>query len=149
MTWMRFEPRISGVGSKRSTNKDTTTVLAAASHKLSGFSIPLVFSLPANYESFFQGFAIFYQACGGYIVTFLLFFAMFVFALARLFTAIWLQIWLDAGDGRAAERAANATALNITLTDSELKGYITHNPDLWFYQVLEMWQRCLPDSCYL
>jgi hypothetical protein len=42
------------------------------------------------------------QACGGYFVTFLLFLSMFLFALARLFTAVWLQIWLDAGDGRAS-----------------------------------------------
>ena len=61
--------------------------------------------------------------------------SMFIFALARLFTAIWLQIWLDAGDGRSEERMNNASFANVTLTDEERKGYITNNPDLWFYQV--------------
>ena len=60
---------------------------------------------------------------------------MLIFALARLFTSIWLQIWLDAGDGKASERLTNATLANVTLTDSELKGYLTNNPKLWFYQV--------------
>ena len=76
-----------------------------------------------------------FQASGGYIVTFFLFLAMFVFALARLFTAIWLQVWLDAGDGRMADRLKNASIANVSLSDEDLKGYITDNPDLWFYQV--------------
>jgi hypothetical protein len=60
---------------------------------------------------------------------------MFVFALARLFTAIWLQVWLDAGDGRMAERMQNASIANVSLSDEEKKGFMTDNPDLWFYQV--------------
>jgi hypothetical protein len=33
------------------------------------------------------------------------------------------------------ERLLNATLHNVTIPDDELKGFVTHNPDLWFYQV--------------
>jgi len=49
------------------------------------------------------------------------------------------QIWLDAGDGKAAERLQNATLRNETLTDAEIKGFITDNADLWFYEVKKIW----------
>ena len=29
----------------------------------------------------------------------------------------------------------NASFANASLSDEEIKGYITDNPDLWFYQV--------------
>lgn len=67
---------------------------------------------------------------------FLLFLAILAFSLARLFTSIWLQIWLDHGDGLQEERMQNATLFNETFSDIELKGYVTDNPRLWFYQTV-------------
>nr|AHK05653.1 ATP-binding cassette transporter sub-family C member 5 [Tigriopus japonicus] len=78
----------------------------------------------------------YFQACGGLVIMFLLFLAILAFSLARLFTSIWLQIWLDHGDGLQEERMQNATLFNETFSDIELKGYVTDNPRLWFYQTV-------------
>ena len=75
-----------------------------------------------------------------------------LFALTRLFSSVWLQYWIDQGDGRFQERQLKATAdlqkqMNATIdmtmttkqmnmTDDELKGFINDNPDLWFYQLV-------------
>lgn len=67
---------------------------------------------------------------------FVIFLLVLIFVLVRLFTSIWLQIWLDQGDGQVDERYANATAMNLTLTDHELKGDISKNPEMWFYQTI-------------
>eukprot|EP00094_Tigriopus_californicus_P010393 TCALIF_10025-PA protein Name:"Similar to ABCC5 Multidrug resistance-associated protein 5 (Homo sapiens)" AED:0.10 eAED:0.10 QI:113/0.84/0.78/0.92/0.76/0.71/14/0/1294 len=78
----------------------------------------------------------YFQACGGLGIMFMLFLAILAFSLARLFTSIWLQIWLDNGDGLQEERMKNATLFNETFSDIELKGYVTDNPHLWFYQTV-------------
>ena len=46
---------------------------------------------------------------------FILFFIVGIFALSRLFTSVWLQIWLDHGDGNERLRHENATLYNLTL----------------------------------
>ena len=62
---------------------------------------------------------------------FILFAFVALFATARLFTSIWLQIWLDKGDGLEQERRDNLTDLGISnFTENEIKGYVTDNPDL-------------------
>lgn len=65
---------------------------------------------------------------------FLLFLVVVLFALSRLFTAIWLEIWLDKGDGLESERRHNQSihGHGLNLTETELKGYVTDNPDLWY-----------------
>jgi hypothetical protein len=67
---------------------------------------------------------------------FLLFLLVLIFVIVRLFTSIWLQIWLDDGDGHVDERLANATAMDVTITDQELRGDIGANPKLWIYQMI-------------
>ena len=73
----------------------------------------------------------YFEACGGYLVMFFIFFIVFLFTLVRLFTSIWLQHWLDQGDGQATQRTSNAT-----LTNEEVLGNIADNPDLWKYQTI-------------
>ena len=65
-----------------------------------------------------------------------IFMIVLAFALIRLFTSIWLQIWLDDGDGQVQQRLNESIAMNITLTDEELRGNIADNPDRWFYQLI-------------
>ena len=65
-----------------------------------------------------------------------IFMIVLAFALIRLFTSIWLQIWLDDGDGQVQSRLNESIAMNITLTDEELRGNIADNPDRWFYQLI-------------
>ena len=51
----------------------------------------------------------------------------------RIFTSVWLKIWLDDGDGRKNERTFNATTFEndtIILTDEEIRGNIADNPQL-------------------
>ena len=74
----------------------------------------------------------YFEACGGYVVMFFIFFIVFLFTLVRLFTSIWLQHWLDQGDGQAAQRS------NFTnnMTNEEILGNIADNPDLWKYQTI-------------
>ena len=53
--------------------------------------------------------------------------------LVRIFTSVWLKIWLDDGDGRKNERTFNATTFEndtIILTDEEIRGNIADNPQL-------------------
>ena len=80
----------------------------------------------------------YYEACGGYFVMFSIFFIVFLFAMVRLFTSIWLQIWLDAGDGQVNQRlnASLETGNETYMTDAEMRGNIADNPDLWMYQLV-------------
>ena len=72
--------------------------------------------------------------CGnGYLMTFI-FFSILVFALLRLMSSIWIQIWMDAGDGLEEQRTQNITFVNSS--DLELKGLINNNPKLWLYQLI-------------
>ncbi len=73
----------------------------------------------------------------------LLYLTVTAFACSRVFTSIWLQIWLDAGDGQELERRNNLTFLlefnkNVTnlstIPEVELKGFVTDNPNLSWYQ---------------
>lgn len=76
------------------------------------------------------------QACGFWV--FLLALLVFVplFTMSRLFATVWLQYWLDKGDGRYFERQANLSVVAQNLTEDEMKGFVTDNPDLWFYQTV-------------
>ena len=70
------------------------------------------------------------QASGGYLVMFILFSMIAAFATARLFSSIWLQIWLDKGDGLEDERRANVSLYNITLSEDQIKGFVSDNPGI-------------------
>ncbi|KAG7166923.1 ATP-binding cassette sub-family C member 11-like [Homarus americanus] len=78
----------------------------------------------------------FIKVSGGWCITNIIIFAIIVFTLTRMFNAVWLQYWLDQGDGLEEERRMNLTEYNITLSDEELKGDITQNPMLWMYQLV-------------
>ena len=63
--------------------------------------------------------------------------------MARLFVSIWLQIWLDDGNGsdRQALHQRNSTRAihgNVsTFEEENLQSQnITDNPNLWFYQLI-------------
>ena len=71
----------------------------------------------------------YFEACGGYIVMFFIFFIVFLFTLVRLFTSIWLQHWLDQGDGQLRLNGTN-------MTNEDKLGNIADNPDLWMYQTV-------------
>ena len=73
----------------------------------------------------------------------MLIFNIFLFAMARLFVSIWLQIWLDDGDGsdRQALHQQNSTRSihgnGSTSEEENLQSQnITDNPNLWFYQLI-------------
>ncbi|XP_064086924.1 ATP-binding cassette sub-family C member 5-like isoform X2 [Macrobrachium nipponense] len=78
----------------------------------------------------------FIKVCGGWCIVGLIFFAIVIFTLSRMFNAVWLQTWLDQGDGRKEERKENITMYNLTFSGDELLGSVTHNPDLWMYQLV-------------
>ena len=98
-----------------------------------------------EYKVFFQSSRFFsFQACGGYGIIFLLVFAIFCFAMARLFVSIWLQIWVDAGDGSEIDvmmtenSSTSQYFTNITVTKDQIASSqnITNNPNLWYYQLV-------------
>ena len=98
-----------------------------------------------KYKVFFQSSRFFsFQACGGYGIIFLLVFAIFCFAMARLFVSIWLQIWVDSGDGREIDvmmtenSSTSQYFTNITVTKDQIAASqnITNNPNLWYYQLV-------------
>ena len=74
--------------------------------------------------------------CASYPVQLFLFLSICLFVLLRLATAIWLQIWVDDGDGLEEVRRANATWTNSFHTEEEFKGVINSNPNLEFYQLI-------------
>ena len=59
---------------------------------------------------------------------FFLFSLIAVFAVLRLFTSVWLKIWLDKGDGLERIGRNNATLYNISLTEEDMKSNISDNP---------------------
>ena len=74
------------------------------------------------------------KECGnGFVMTFI-FFSIVVFVITRLMTAIWVQIWMNAGDGREEYRKQNTSLTG--LSDDELKGLVNNNPQLWLYQLI-------------
>ncbi|KAB7497030.1 Multidrug resistance-associated protein 5 [Armadillidium nasatum] len=76
------------------------------------------------------------EVCGGWCICMLIFLAIVLFTLCRIFNVVWLQRWLDDGDGLEKERKQNRTLYNITYSDDELKGDVTQNPNLWIYQLV-------------
>ena len=60
---------------------------------------------------------------------------MCLFVVLRLATAIWLQVWVDDGDGMEAARRENASITSTVLSEEEFKGIINNNPRLGFYQL--------------
>lgn len=75
--------------------------------------------------------------CGGYFIMAMLLLLVLLFTLSRLSSGVWLQIWLDQGDGLEASRKENMTLYNLTnMTEEELKGFVNDNPDLFFYQLV-------------
>ena len=63
--------------------------------------------------------------------------------MARLFVTIWLQIWVDAGDGSELHKILQENETlrsynNITITEEDIgeSQNITNNPDLWYYQLV-------------
>ena len=74
------------------------------------------------------------KECGnGFIMTFI-FFSIVVFVITRLMTAIWVQIWMDAGDGLEDYRKQNISFSDVS--ELELRGLINNNPNLWLYQLI-------------
>ena len=63
-----------------------------------------------------------------------IFLSITVFVIARLVTAVWVQIWLDAGDGLEDYRLKNTSFAG--LEEDKLKGLINDNPKLWQYQLI-------------
>ena len=68
---------------------------------------------------------------------------MLLFATARLFVSIWLQIWDDDGDGSQLSKmlkdnSSSETYPNISFTETQIleSQNISNNPDLWFYQLI-------------
>ena len=79
-----------------------------------------------------------YFRYSGHPVTMTMIFLMLVaFIITRLFDRIYLNFWLNQGDGLEQERRHNASLdnINVTLTDQDYRGFINYNPDLWKYQL--------------
>ena len=73
----------------------------------------------------------------------LLIFAIFSFAMVRLFVSIWLQVWVDEGDGSGIHKMGQHNLTlgesgNITVTEEQImeSQNITNNPNLWYYQLV-------------
>ena len=62
-----------------------------------------------------------------------IFIMLILFIVIRIFERIYLQMWLDQGDGMQEMRMLNLSYVNAT--DQVMKGYINYNPDLWKYQL--------------
>ena len=70
----------------------------------------------------------------GHPITMALIFTMLVlFIITRMFDRIYLQMWLEQGDGQEDIRKNNASFANMT--DHDIRGYINYNPNLWKYQL--------------
>ena len=74
--------------------------------------------------------------CASYPVQLFLFLSICLFVVLRLATAVWLQIWVDDGDGLEEARRTNSTWTTTFHTDEEFKGVINDNPNLEFYQLV-------------
>ena len=63
--------------------------------------------------------------------------------MVRLFVSIWLQIWVDEGDGSGIHKMGQHNLTlgysgNITITEEQIleSQNITNNPNLWYYQLV-------------
>ena len=75
----------------------------------------------------------YFNHCGHPLVILFIFIMLIVFIVIRIFERIYLQMWLDQGDGMQEMRKLNLSYVNAT--DHVIKGYINYNPDLWKYQL--------------
>ena len=75
----------------------------------------------------------YFNHAGHPLVMLFIFSMLILFIVIRLFDRIYLQMWLDQGDGMQEIRKMNVSFVNAT--DHEIKGYINYNPDLWKYQL--------------
>ena len=83
--------------------------------------------------SIFKTLMKYFRHAGHPLIMILIFTMLVLFIVARMFDRIYLQIWLDKGDGLEEIRRMNVS--NKNATDHELKGYINYNLDLWKYQL--------------
>ena len=74
------------------------------------------------------------KECGNVFIMSFIFFSVTAFVITRLVTAIWVQLWLDAGDGLEEYRLQNSSYTG--LAEDQLKGLINDNPKLWQYQLI-------------
>ena len=75
----------------------------------------------------------YFNHAGHPLVMAFIFTMLILFIVIRMFDRIYLQIWLDQGDGMQEMRKLNVSFVNAT--DHVMKGYINYNPDLWKYQL--------------
>ena len=75
----------------------------------------------------------YFNHAGHPLVMAFIFTMLILFIVIRMFDRIYLQIWLDQGDGMQEMRKLNVSYANAT--DHVIKGYINYNPDLWKYQL--------------
>ncbi|XP_071446417.1 ATP-binding cassette sub-family C member 12-like [Hetaerina americana] len=94
------------------------------------------------------------KMCGGYCISIISASAMVLFSITRLFNSIWLQIWLDAGNGNnfqllpggepVLENKNNASLPELRYWSSPHRetmaeghsGLVGDNPELWLYQTV-------------
>ena len=74
--------------------------------------------------------------CGHPLELVVIFIFMVAFILANLSSKIFLQKWLDAGDGLEEERTQNNSLHNTTNSEQDLRGFINDNPQLGIYQLV-------------
>ena len=75
----------------------------------------------------------YFNHAGHPLVMLFIFTMLILFIVIRMFDRIYLQKWLDQGDGMQEIRKLNVSFVNAT--DHVIKGYINYNPDLWKYQL--------------
>ena len=68
------------------------------------------------------------------VIMTIIFVCLFSFIIARMMDRIFLQLWLNQGDGLEQDRRMNISYQNAT--DHELRGFINYNPDLWINQII-------------
>ena len=71
--------------------------------------------------------------CGHPVIMTVIFILLVCFIFLRMGERIFLQNWLNQGDGLETERMMNESFINAT--DHQLRGFINYNPDLWKYQL--------------
>ncbi|XP_037092830.1 multidrug resistance-associated protein 5-like [Pollicipes pollicipes] len=59
-----------------------------------------------------------------------------LFGVSRSANGVYLQYWLDTGDGLMEERLRNQTEYNMTYTAEQLVGVINDNPDLHQHMII-------------
>jgi len=85
-----------------------------------------------------EAYAMYIKGGGGCLFFSFIFSFVLMFGIGQQLTAVWLQQWLDAGDGKIKERKWNLTEMNMTLDDEnmeDLRGNVTDNPDIGYFQL--------------